>query len=358
MSDIKTYPMQNSAILRINAEEEFINTSPDYQRNGEIWTLDKRQLLIDSIQNDFHIPKIYFHELPDEKDKKYDYAIIDGRQRLETIWSFIKGEFPLASDFLYFKDESVEAGGLTYPDLAKKYPRLKIKFDSFTLPIILVSTDDLNLIDDMFSRLNEAVPLNAAEKRNAIGGQMVKVINTISNEIFFKSDVKFTNNRYQHREVSIRLLFIEYSLQHSDKLIDTKKPYLDSFVENHKTGGSKNISETNVLQKKVISVVKEMHSFFIEKDPLLRSQSIVPIIYLLIRAAIDQDLLGNITRSKFIDFKNELQENRKTAEKDITNANFDLLEYDRMSQQGTNDASSIKERFKIMAEYFKIVPQY
>jgi len=358
MSDIKTYPMQNSAILRINAEEELINTSPDYQRNGEIWTLDKRQLLIDSILNDFDIPKIYFHVLPEKKNKKYDYAIIDGRQRLETIWSFIKGEFPLASDFLYFKDESVKACDLTYPDLAKKYPKLKIKFDSFTLPIILVNTDDLDLIEDMFSRLNEAVPLNAAEKRNAIGGLMVKMINEISDDNFFKKNVKFTNKRYQHKEVAVRLLFIEYSLKHSTKLIDTKKPYLDSFVENHKKETRKNISEIEKIGKKVRVVIEEMHSIFIDKDQLLRSQSIVPIIYLLIRTAIDQDLLDNITRKKFIDFKNEIQKNRKKAEKDITNANFDLLEYDRMSQQGTNDASSIKERFKIMADYFEIKPKY
>lgn len=358
MSEIRTYPMQNSAILRINAEEEFINTSPAYQRNGEIWTLDKRQLLIDSILNDFDIPKIYFHELPDEKRKKYDYAIIDGRQRLETIWSFIKGEFSLASDFLYFKDESVKAGGLTYPDLAKKYPKLKIKFDSFTLPIILVYTDDFDLIDDMFSRLNEAVTLNAAEKRNAFGGQMVKMINKISSDEFFKKNVKFTNKRYQHKEVTARLLFIEYSLKNSGKLIDTKKPYLDSFVKKHKNETNKNISETEKLGDKVRAVIKEMHSIFIDKDNLLRSQSIIPIIYLLIRTAINEDLLDKITRKKFEDFKNEIQKNRKKAEKDITNANFDLLEYDRMSQQGTNDASSIKERFKIMADYFDIEPKY
>ena len=38
------------------------------------------------------------------------------------------------------------------------------------------------------------------------------------------------------------------------------------------------------------------------------------------------------------------------AEKDITQANFELLEFDRMSQQGTNDADSIKERVRIFGE--------
>jgi hypothetical protein len=35
-------------------------------------------------------------------------------------------------------------------------------------------------------------------------------------------------------------------------------------------------------------------------------------------------------------------------------AQFEMLEYDRLSQQGTNDASSIKERLNIIRKYCKI----
>lgn len=54
------------------------------------------------------------------------------------------------------------------------------------LPIVCVNTenDDLDLIEDMFSRLNEAVPLNADEKRDAIGGPMTKVIKYVSSNSF------------------------------------------------------------------------------------------------------------------------------------------------------------------------------
>ena len=58
--------MPNSAILRLNADKEEINTSPEYQREGDIWTKEKKQLLVDSILNDSDIPKIYFHTLTPE----------------------------------------------------------------------------------------------------------------------------------------------------------------------------------------------------------------------------------------------------------------------------------------------------
>ena len=43
------------------------------------------------------------------------------------------------------------------------------------------------------------------------------------------------------------------------------------------------------------------------------------------------------------------------SESDITKATFDLLEFDRLSQQGTNDSNSIKERVRIMKEFLKII---
>jgi len=209
MSFLKTYPLQNSAILRLNAERERVNVEPWYQRRGEVWTFEKRQLLIDSILNDYDIPKLYFHVLSASQKSKeggFDYAIIDGRQRLEAIWSYTDDGFPLADDFVSLQDSKIKAGGMKYSELSSAYPKLKIRFDSFTLPIVCVETDDIDLIEDMFSRLNEAVPLNAAEKRNAIGGPMAQCIRNISEHHFFGNRVRFTDSRYQHREVAGRLL--------------------------------------------------------------------------------------------------------------------------------------------------------
>lgn len=356
MNTINTHAMGNSSILRINAEKDLINTAPEYQRHGLIWTLEKRQLLIDSILNDYDIPKIYFHVINDRLKKKfkskYDYAIIDGRQRIETIWSFINGDFPLADDFSYFKDKYIRAGKLTYPQLASEYPKLKIIFDGFVLPIILVETDDIELIEDMFSRLNEAVPLNAAEKRNAIGGPMAKTIRYVADHPFFKKKISFTNKRFQHREVATRLLFIEYCLLYgNNKLIDTKKPYLDNFVRLYKNNKQLNAKE---LEDEVTFVLNLMMDVFSNRDQLLRSQANIPIYYLLFEDAYNSKAIKKITRRKLLKFKNDVSTNRQKAEEDIANSIFDLLEFDRLTQQGTNDASSIRERLRIIKEYFNI----
>lgn len=355
MATIHTYAMSNSTILRLNSERELINIEPEYQRQGGVWDESKKQLLIDSILNDYDIPKLYFHKLtPQQKKdsgKEFDFAIIDGRQRIETLWEFIDGDLPLDPEFQYLVDETVKAGGLSYQDLAITYPKLKIRFDSYILPVILVETEDMDLIDDMFSRLNEAVPLNAAEKRNAFGGPMAKAIRELSTNIFFTDRVKFGNGRYQHREIAARMLYIELSLQTNSKTFDTKKPYLDKMVIDYRESNS----NTSQLEAATLIVINEMNNVFISKDTLLRSQSSISMYYMLFRKAIETNQLNKITRATLFTFYDTLNSNRKIAEADITQATYDYLEFDRLSQQGTNDTSSIKERTRIISEFLGIV---
>jgi hypothetical protein len=354
MATINTYPMNNSTILRLNSEKELINTDPEYQRQGGVWTKEKKQLLIDSILNDYDIPKLYFHKLtPTQKrdsGKDFDFAIIDGRQRIETIWEFIDGELELSEDFEYLADTTIQAANMTYLDLAKEYPKIKIRFDSYILPIILVETEDMDLIEDMFSRLNEAVPLNAAEKRNALGGPMAKTIRDIALHTLFSDRVKFGNSRYQHREIAARLLFMESTLTTNNKITDTKKPYLDKMVTDYR---DQNLN-TQSLETKTKSVLNEMVKVFSSSDNLLRAQSSIPVYYLVFRLGIEKGLTNLLTRNKFQDFYNTLDQNRKLAEADITKANFEYLEFDRLSQQGTNDASNIRERTRILGEFLGV----
>ena len=142
MSIIKTTPLQNSTIMKTYAERGEINLSPEYQRMGGIWSLEKKQLLIDSIINNYDIPKIYFHELGN--DDKYDFSVIDGRQRLEAIWDFMNDKFTLSHDFKYFKDPQQRLGSLAYSDLAQQHLKIRIDFDSVVLPIVVVMTDDID----------------------------------------------------------------------------------------------------------------------------------------------------------------------------------------------------------------------
>lgn len=349
MSFIETNPLKNSTTMMIYAEKDEIKLDPHYQRMGDIWTKEKKQLLIDSILNDYDIPKIYFHvyEKQQQIETGIAYSVIDGRQRLEAIWQFIDGEFNLSEDFVYQRDSSLKMSGLSYEDIAKEHPKIRIQFDSFVLPVVGIRTDDEYLIEDMFSRLNEAAPLNAAEKRNALGGYAVKAIRELAESAFFKKKVKFSNKRYQHLEVSSRILLTEQNLKENGRLIDTKKVYLDRFakVNSDKLNGMSEL--LNYSQE----VIRSMENLFTDSDELLRAQGNMVLYYLIFRQAMLEGELHKISRRKLLDFRVELLDNRKQAEEKYSESTFELLEYDRLSQQGTNDASNLRERYRTLSQY-------
>jgi len=350
MSYIETFPVQHSTILRTYSEKDEIIVDPEYQRKGGVWTLEKKQLLIDSILNKYDLPKIYFHQF-DRKERVKSgksYAIIDGKQRLETIWGFIDGDFCLSRDFEYQDNKDLKLAGLSYEDLGKEFPKLKIRFDSFVLPIIGVVTDDIDLIEDMFFRLNEAVPLNSAEKRNAFGGDMVKAIRDISNHVFFEKKVRFKNTRYQHYEVAGRFLLVETAKLDYGKLIDTKKVYLDAMAKDYKKGKNKVVKTVSSSVTKYLDI---MAKCFTNQDSLLRTQGAMVMYYLVFKWAEEHNV--KIKRSKLIEFESVVKENRKLAETNYEDADYDYLEYDRLTQHGTNDVSNIKERVRILQDYIE-----
>ena len=337
--------LHNSSVWALYRMRDRVQLDPEYQRLSDIWTLDKRQLLIDTILNGFDVPKIYFHKFQEphkRKAKAHDFAIIDGKQRLETMWSFLDGKIALADDFKYFKNSSVDAGGMKYGELGKAYPDLKNQFDTFLLTVISIETDDLEMIEEMFSRLNEAAPLTAPEKRNAYGGPLPVAIKKLAAQAFFTKHLPFPNKRYRHFDLATKFLLAE----HEGKVVDTKKAYLDDFVE-----GFKKRSRTKMpgFLKPAEKTVGEMASVFTNKDTLLRQVGMVTVYYHLFRLARSGGWLNQITRKRLLEFDKRREANREVAEKDLTKADYDLIEFDRYAQS-PNDAGAVKFRLRVMLE--------
>jgi hypothetical protein len=348
------YPQ--SSLLVVYSERHEIELNPEYQRISGIWTSEKRQLLIDSLVNGFDVPKLYFHEFVPHKEKdgkKYRYAIIDGKQRLQTIWDFISGEISLAEDFKYLRDDSVKAGGLDYAALAKKYPQIKARFDGTPIDIVTIRTDDIELIEDMFSRLNEAVPLNAPEKRGALGGPMPAAIRKVALDTFFSKHIFFPDARYRHRDLAAKFLYIEYS----KNIPNTKKSYLDDFVKDFRRwakAGEKRAAPTTVsaLINEVKRTLTLMNSAFVVKDSLLRQVGMITLYYHLYRQ-IKLANVGPIEREMLARFEEDRERNREIVElagESSKNVDTALLEFDKHSQT-PNDAYAIRIRLAILLKY-------
>ena len=253
---------------------------------------------------------------------------------------------------MYLPDENVHAGGLTYGELAQEYPRLKLRFDSKVLDIVTIETDDVQLIEDLFSRLNEAVPLNAPEKRNAFGGPLPDVIRATAEDVFFENCILFPDKRYRHRDLAAKFLYIE----HKREIVNTKKVDLDNFVHEfrRKNRGTAGKQRTEGLIQDVCRRTREtlvsMVEVFEENDPLLRQVGMITLYYHLFRLARNKKV-GRVTRDMLVTFEQKRADNRRLAEED-RRPNAKLLEFDSHAQT-PNDAYALKIRLGILLEFLK-----
>ena len=268
---IDVNPLKENNILYLSVLKDEIDFTPDYQREGDIWSPSKKQLFIDSLINNLDIPKLYFHEVAKSATYPYRYAVVDGKQRLETLFEFLNDRFAISDDFEDLSGEGRNVKGKRYSEFLQVGIRFKTLFDATQLPIFVIKTDDKDLIDEMFYRLNEAAPLNAAEKRNSFRGPYPKIVRDLASHNFFQSRVPFTSRRYRHHDVIGKMLL----LSQSAKIVDTKRIHLDVFAKS-----MVNFSEqqADAIETDVRLMLDHLDQIFINSDKLLRSSAIIPLL--------------------------------------------------------------------------------
>lgn len=327
-----------------NSRRSEIDFSPPYQRKGNVWSENAKAYLVDSIINDYDIPKIYladfsFGHSPLNVQRRR-YAVIDGKQRLEAIIDFMANKFPLRGDFVFDGDPFLELGGLYYKDLKQGYSEIADRLDQFNLDVMSVITDEEAKINDLFIRLNSSKPLTAPEFRNAMKGLVPKLIANIAKHRFFKECVRFSIKRGEDKAVAAKLLLLEFR----GKIVDTKKPQIDRLVDEGVLAESPGFEEAAT---RVISTLNDMASIFVARDPLLSSQGPVTVYYQVCRS------LGAIDglREQFNKFNQLRDENKKKVSGGLP-GDHDLSNFDMMARN-TNDSGSIRLRTAILNAFIK-----
>jgi hypothetical protein len=361
---ISRLPESESTVDRLVAAMNRYELEPDYQRQSDLWVEDKKQLFIDSLINGYDVPKLYFHR-PAKRNKTSPlFAIVDGKQRLEAIRGFIEGQFDLADDF-----EDVQAGenvagvaaGLSYRQLTEQFPALAGRLAQYVLDVVVIETEDEEIIEELFSRLNEAVPLNAPEKRNAFGGAMPSVIRgLVRNHIFFTDRLPIANRRYKHFDLVTKFLL----LTDRNEFVATKKRVLDDFVKAFRDarGGPKNVTKARALAGRVRTVLGRMAEVFEEQDELLLSIGLVTVYYMaFLKAQDDQRLHSQLTRKRLAQFDEVRRHNRYVArlqQQSVAEGRTaarghvrrDLAIFDRL-MQSPNDAQALEYRYRILRAF-------
>jgi hypothetical protein len=133
-----------------------ISERPSFQRRY-VWTDKLASKLIESILLNVPIPPCYLSQNED-----FELDVIDGQQRLFSIYRFINNQFNLTN-----LEVLPDFNGLAFFKLP---PKEQKKIETHTLRCVLITNESHPEIKfDVFERLNtNTIPLNAQELRNCL----------------------------------------------------------------------------------------------------------------------------------------------------------------------------------------------
>lgn len=161
---------QTWSILEIvqKIKDENLILNPDYQRS-EVWDKKKKTSFIESLYMEIMIPPIYVVEIPGESVLEVNkYEVVDGKQRLTAIQSFINNNLELERSSLEYYSDIF--GGRKFDSIQKEYTEQTSEMLSSILDIYVITANSPEFTKyDIFARLNKgAEKLKVNEIRRAI----------------------------------------------------------------------------------------------------------------------------------------------------------------------------------------------
>ena len=142
-------------ISRIKHEE--IDLAPDFQRQAGIWNDERKSRLIESLL--LRIPLPVFYVAADESEK---WSVVDGIQRMTTIYDYVTDKFPLKRlEYL------TKLNGCTHDELRRPLQR-RISETQLIVNVIESGTSP-DVLFNVFRRINTGgMTLNGQEIRHAL----------------------------------------------------------------------------------------------------------------------------------------------------------------------------------------------
>jgi len=141
-----------------------IDLDPGFQRRS-VWTVNDRRRLIQSIIDGYPVPSVFLYRRA--KNGRLIYDVIDGKQRLKTIFMFTRlGRFKRDA-FDVKLDLGEGLGWYDWPTICRYFPEKRAAVASYKIQTAEI-TGELAQIIDLFVRINSTGKrLTSGEKRHA-----------------------------------------------------------------------------------------------------------------------------------------------------------------------------------------------
>lgn len=310
------------------------------QRQGGQWTILQKSLLLHSMLANYPIPQIYvIKEDSEEMDAKgksiFQYSVLDGKQRLTNVLSFLDGEFVLDENIpsVTLEDEIYEIAGKYFQDLDEEVQHeiKRFKFDIYCFENC--TNDD---VEEIFIRLNNSTPLTSSQLSKAkIGSDLATFVNEALQSKFFKEVCNFSKAQVTKNE-NQRCLF--QSMMLLDNCNEKIGYELKSFSENDILSYCEGIKGNydNVQMDDIVSCNEFLGDTFPQKTKTIRKINI-PMLFFIANFSMEHGIKPIYVRQWWSFFQEEDER---------------MEVYKTFCSSGSTKLEKIKGRLVIMTQSF------
>lgn len=317
-------------------EKETLSFNHPIQRQSAQWDNEQQSLLIHSMLANFPVPAVYVHKTEsievDAKGKhSYTYSVLDGKQRMTTVFSFINGEYALSEDIpdVEIEDVTYEIAGKYFEDLDEDVQQEILRF-RFNIQAFEDVTDEM--IEDIFFRLNNSTPLTKSQKaRPLMGVENSIFINDILAGRFFTEKCTFSKMQLKRSDDMCTLLQGMMLLDNKYRDYDFSSISADEVMNYSQYIKNNYPDECKDRLKRIIGF---LNNVFYMKDKNLKKVNI-PVLFLI----ADKALAESITGINFRRWYNSFFEEHKK-------------EYNLYCSSGSIKKEKTLGRIEIMTRYF------
>ncbi len=220
-----------------------LSERPNFQRRY-VWSNTLASRLVESMLLNVPIPPCYLSQ-----NDNFELDVIDGQQRLYSIYRFIDNQFPL-SGLEVLKD----LNGLRFHKLT---PKIRRQLNTHTLRLVAVTNESHPEIKfDVFQRLNtNTVPLNAQELRNCVyRGTLNELLKDV---VSYKPWLTILGKRKpdkRMRDEELALRFFALQLHGVESYRTPQKHWLNNAARAGRAYSSDKIEELSAVWEKAIDV--------------------------------------------------------------------------------------------------------
>jgi hypothetical protein len=221
-----------------------LSERPSFQRRY-VWTDLLASRLIESILLNVPIPPCYLSQ-----NDEYELDVIDGQQRLFSLYRFLENQFPLSG-----LEVLTELNSRRYYEIEHKLQR---QLRTHTLRCILITNESHPEIKfDVFERLNtNTAPLNAQELRNCVyRGSLNSLVKDIAEDKTWLAILGKKEPDKRMRDEELILRFFAFQISGLEGYRTPLKHWLNGVAKEGKKFTPEKILELRALWDKTIANV-------------------------------------------------------------------------------------------------------